>query len=408
MVGLLVAIGTICFTLSAVGWWARRNVADTEVWVERVGPLADDPAVQAALGTWLSDEVIQLINPRELFTEVLPERGRLLAVPLSGAVENFVRDRVDRFLASDRFERLWLVANERAHRAVVRVLRGESDVVLAEGDSVVINLVPVVDAALADIGSASPELLGRQVDLPDLTVDDLPDAAIQRLEQALGVQLDDDFGQFVVYDEGRLAALQDALEAARRWLIVLSVTTVLALGVALWLSDRPRRTALQMLAGLGMGIALVRRLGMRGQRDLLDAIPNQLNRAAAEAVSDRFLGPLLDVTRILLIVLAVIAAVLLISGPYPWAVWLRRRVVELAGGLRGPAGGRDWMRRYRTQIQVGGMAIVVLVLLVADLSFLWLAALAVLVALGWVLLDRLAGAGTEADLPADAGLTRSG
>jgi hypothetical protein len=393
---ILVVIGIVSFTLSAVGWWARRNVADTDVWMQRVGPLADDPAVQAALGTWLGNEVIQLIDPEELFEEVLPERGQLLAGPLSGAVESFVRDRIDGFLASDRFERLWLAANETAHRAIVRVLRGESDVVQAEGDNVVINLVPVVDAALEDVSSASPELLGREVDLPDLSVEDLPDAAIQRLEQALGVQLDDDFGQFVVYDNGRLSALQEALERARRWLIGLSVITVAALGAALWISDRRRRTALQILAGLAIGLAVIRRVGIRGQQELLAAIPNQVNRAAADAVSDRFLGPLLDVTRTLLIVIAVLAAVLVLSGPYPWAVRLRRKTVELARGLGDRttglgerAGGWEWVAQHRTEIQVGGAAIAVLVLLIADLSFLGLAALALLLVLGWILLDRV-------------------
>ncbi|MGH9214503.1 MAG: hypothetical protein ACRD2C_28115 [Acidimicrobiales bacterium] len=132
---LLVVIGTVAFTLSAVGWWARRNVADTQVWLERTGPLAEDPAVQAALGRWLSDEIIALVDPEELFVEVLPERGRLLAAPLSGAVHQFIRDRVEGFLASDRFEQLWLAANERAHRAVVQVLRGDSDLVQASGDT---------------------------------------------------------------------------------------------------------------------------------------------------------------------------------------------------------------------------------------------------------------------------------
>jgi hypothetical protein len=367
-VALLLVIGTLAFTLSAVGWWARRNVSDTEIWMERVGPLAEDPAVQAALGAWLGDEVIQLINPRELFEEVLPERGQLLAVPLSGAVDNFVRERIDRFLASDRFERLWRAANETAHRAAVRVLRGESDVVLAQGDKVVINLVPMIDAALAEVGSASPQILGREVDLPDLSVEDLPEDAIPRLEQALGVQLPDQFGQVVIYDKGKLAALQDGLDRARRWLFALTAVTVIALG---------------------------------GQQELLDAIPNEVNRAAAAAISDRFLGPLLDVTRVLLIVFAVIAAVLVLSGPYPWAVTVRRRALELGRGVEGRMSSREWLRQHRSALQYGAVAVAVLILLVADLSFFGLVVLGLLAAGGWILLDRVAG--DEGEEPAEAG-----
>ena len=396
---LLVAIGTVAFTISAVGWWARRNVADTEVWVQRTGTLAEDPAVQAALGRWLSDEIIELVDPQELFVEVLPERGRLLAAPLSGAVEGFIRERVDHFLASDRFGQLWAVANERAHRAVVRVLRGDSDLVQSSGGTVTIDLVPAINAALADIGSASPELLGREVDIPDVSVDDLPDAARQRLEQALGIDLDEGFGQIVVYDRGRLEALQEGVDQARRLLFAVSALTVVAFGVALWLSDHRRRTLLQMFAGLAIGLTLIRRLGIRGQRELLSSIPDEVNRAAAEAVSDRFLDPLLAVTQTLLVIVAVVAVVTVVTGPYRWAVALRGGTVRLArqavAGVRGAgeqagAGASTaWLQEHRSALQIGAVAVAVAVLLFVDLSFVGLAAMGLLLVGGEVLLSRL-------------------
>lgn len=392
-VAMLLVVGTLAFSLSVVGWWARRSIADTDRWVDRVVPLADDPAVQAALGSWLGDEVLDLVDPTVLFVEVFPERGRLLAAPLEGAVENFVHQRVDRFLASDAFERLWLEANERAHRTAVMVLRGDSDVGQAQGDTVVINLVPTINAALADIGAASPELLGREVELPDLTVDDLPGAATERLEAELGVELDEGFGQFVVYDRDRLGALQDAMDQARRVLVVLSATTVGAVGAALWLSDRRRRTLLQLLAGLAVGLAVIRRLGLRGQRELLVAIPDEINRAAAEVVSDRFLDPLLAGTQTLLVGLAIVGVAAAVTGPYPWAVALRGRAIDV-GRNAGPEGqvGRvasDWVRAHRNALQIGGVVALILVLLVADLSFLGLACLAVLTAGGGILISRV-------------------
>jgi hypothetical protein len=384
-VAVLQVLGVACFTASAVGWWARRNVADTDVWLQRVSTLPADPAVQAAIGDWLGDQVVELIDPRELFVEVLPERGRLLAGPLGGAVEDFVRERVDDFVASDRFAQLWVAANERVHTAVIRVLRGESDAVAAEGNRVVIDLVPAIDAVLADLAAASPDLLGGRVELPEVSVDDVPEVAIRRLERTLGLDLGDDFGQFVVYDHGRLQALQDGLERARRWLIGLSVLSVVALAGALWFSDRRRRTLLQAAAGLALGLALIRRLGLRGQRELLAAIDDATNRDAARAVTDRFLDPLLAVTRNLLWVLAAIAVVALVSGPYPWAVRLRRGLGDVArGGTSGevPARVTAWLGDHAGAVRAGGLIVVLVVLLVADVSFVGLAVLAALVALG--------------------------
>jgi hypothetical protein len=357
--------------------------------MERVGPLADDPAVRAALGTWVSDQVLDAVDPEKLFVEALPERGRLLAGPLAGAVDEFVRARVDRFLASDRFEKLWLEANELAHRAAVRVIRGESDALTTQGDKVVINLVPVIDAALADLGSASPELLGRQVDLPDLSVDDLPKDAIPRLEQALGINLGDNFGQFVVYDHGRLTALQDGIDRARRWLFGLSALTVVALAGALWISDRRRRTLLQMLVGLAIGVAVIRRLGLRGQRELLAAIPDEVNRAAAAAASDAFLDPLLAVTQTILIGLALVAAVAVLTGPYAWAVRIRHRLALLRTGALTPGVTTAWVGAHRGALKVGGLALALLVLLAFNLSFLGVVVLGLAVAGGGIVLGRV-------------------
>jgi hypothetical protein len=396
-VAVLVVLGCTSFTLAAVGIWVRRNVTDTDRWVERAGPLAEDPAVQAALGRWLSDEAVGLVDPATLFDEVLPERGRLLAGPLAGAVEDFVRERIDRFLASDEFATLWVAANERAHRNLVRLLRGDGPNVEAGDDSVTINLVPVINEALARISNASPELLGGQVSLPDLSVEDLPADAVDRLGDALGVDLDDDFGQVTVYDEGRLAALQDGADQARRLLVLVAVTAVVCLAGALALSARRWRTLLQILAGLAIGIALVRRLAIRGNGELLASIDDQVNRNAAAAVTDQFLGPLLDVTRGLLVALAVVAAVAVLTGPYPRVVWLRARVAEGARRARAVAqaqlsrstSGSDgdngpsetWIDIHSGTLQIAGIVVGVLALVLLDLSFVGLLVLAAVVAL---------------------------
>ncbi|HEV7757619.1 MAG TPA: hypothetical protein VGO78_01470 [Acidimicrobiales bacterium] len=409
---VLVVVGCVSFTAAAVGVWVRHNVTDTDVWVARAGPLADDPAVRAALGRWLSDEVIDVVDPAKLLAEVLPERGRVLAVPLAGAVDGFIRDRVDRFLASDQFETLWVAANEQAHRRLVRILRGDAPHVTAGDESVTINLVPVIDEALARISAASPEILGRQVDLPDLSVEDLPKDAVTRLGNALGVHLDDDFGQVTVYDEGRLAALQDAVDQARRLLVLVAVLAVVSLVGALALSGRRRRTLLQILAGLALGIALVRRLGIRAEREVVASITDPVNREAAAAVTDRFLGPLLDVTRGLLVALVVVAAVAVLSGPYPQVVRLRtataagarqlgstiRTQISRPGAGEGEGGDDDrvgaWIETHRGTLQGAGVVVGVLALVLLDLSFVGLVVLAALVGL-FELVVRPAG-GVEA------------
>jgi hypothetical protein len=268
---------------------------------------------------------------------------------------------------------------------VVQVLRDESDVVGARRDRVVINLVPIINEALADIGEASPELFGRTIDIPELEVGAVPALAVTRIERAFDVELSDNFGQFTVYDRGRLEALQDGLQLARRLLVALIVITLVALPLALWLSTRRRRTLLQILAGLAVGVALVRRLAIRGQEELLGSIRLDDVRGAAQVVSDQFVHPLLANTQAILLGLALVAVIALLSGPYRWAVRLRGTVTGFVRVLgRGGsavserAAGAEWVRANRTALQAGGAVVAVLALVVLDLSFVGVAVLAAL------------------------------
>lgn len=192
-----------------------------------------------------------------------------------------------------------------------------------------------------------------------------------------------------MYDHGRLTALQDGLDRARRWLVGLSVLTVVALGGALWISDRRRRTLLQMVVGLAIGIAVIRRLGLRGQRELLAAIPDDVNRAAAAAASDAFLDPLLAVTRTILIGLALVTVAVVLTGPYPWAARLRGRLVALRTGALTPGLTTAWVGAHRGALQAGGLVLALLVLLAFNLSFLGVVVLGLAVVLGGIVLVRV-------------------
>jgi hypothetical protein len=368
VVGFLVVVSCLSLVAGVIGGWARRNFLDTDRFVDRVGPLIDEPSVQEALTVRLTDQLMTLIDPRELFREALPERGQILAVPLANAVEGFVRDRVASFVQSDEFERLWVGAATLAHEAAVRVLEGESEAVLAENGRVTLNLLPAVNAVLQRVTAASPEILGREVDLPDVSVDDVPDVVIARLEDRLGVDLDDGFGRFTVYDQGRLEAVQDGVELFDRLVVVSLPAGLLLAGLAVWLSKRRRRTLLQLSFGLALGMILIRRSSFRLQDDVAALPPTSQGRRAAGAALEQFLQPLTTFAAWTLAALCLIAAVAVLTGDYPWVVGLRRRVAALWARATGTAAERArdeatvaWVRDHRDGLLVlgalGGLAL---------------------------------------------------
>jgi hypothetical protein len=103
----------------------------------------------------------------------------------------------------------------------------------------------------------------------------------------------------------------------------------------------------------------------------------------------------------LLAIAALLLLVALVTGPYPWAVRLRRSVSGMgraaAGSVREgiPASDAAWVAAHRDALLVAGAVVGLLILLVTDLSLLATIIVVVLVGVFELVVVRLA-AGTEA------------
>lgn len=409
---VLVALACVVLVAGLVGLWARRSLLDTGRFVDRAGPLIEEPAVQEALAARLTEQVMVLVDPVALFEEVLPDRGQVLATPLANAVEGFVREQVEDFLATERFERLWAGAVDVAHRAAVRVLRDESEAVTTTDGQVTLNLLPVINAVLAEITARSPEILGGEVDIPEVALDEIPEAAVARIEEAFDVDLGDDFGQYTVYDEGTLAAVQGAIGLFDRLVVLLLPLGVVLAGLALWVSHRRRRTLLQLAAGLALGMVLVRRVGFRAQDEVAALPPRPDGRQAADVALDSFLQPLTSFGAWVLAGALAVAAVAVLTADYPWAVSLRRRARVLWAQAVAATGeqARDEATVARVHehcdaLLAAGVAAGLIVLWFADLSWWGLLLVLALVAAYEVAVQRIAA---RAGPPRGPGMGKDG
>jgi hypothetical protein len=404
-VAVAVALAAVSFTGALVGAWARRSLLNEQVFAQRAAAIGADPAVRAAVAAYLTDQVMTVADPRALFEQALPERGKVLAAPLASAVRGFVGDRITAFTESDDFTRLWTRVATTGHHELIRVIRRESEVVSARGDTVVVDLVPVINAALARIGEISPELFGRPIDLPTLTADNVPEGARRRLAAVLGRDLSPQFGVIEIRGGGdALRAAQDGVRLFDVLVWFLAVAAVGSAALALWLSDRRRRTLLQLTVALAVATVLARRLALGLTGELLAQV-RDANRAAATVIAGVFVQPLLDATHVVLVVLLAVAVVALISGPYRPAVWLRgqvrRRLAGAAAAVGRSAsdhagnGAVDWARGHRGALQGIGAGVALVVLVLADLSWPGVIALAVLSSAYLAVVSWLSGPGAQ-------------
>lgn len=157
---VMIVLACLLAPLSVASVWASTVISDTDRYVETVAPLIDDPAVQDALATKVTATVVASLDVEALTTEALqtiadqpnvPPRVAdalpALAVPLVNGVEGFTRDQVEKVLASPQFAQVWAEVNRVAHEQVVKLLEGnQGGVVSAQGDTITLNLAPIIAA----------------------------------------------------------------------------------------------------------------------------------------------------------------------------------------------------------------------------------------------------------------------
>lgn len=396
---ILVALAILVFTVTVPAAWGARTVLNTDRYVATVGPLADDPAVQASIATKLTDQVFAALNVETVLSDALAQlgdRAPLLAAPLTSAMRGFVQDQVEKVVASQPFQSFWVAANRFVHTQVLAILRGEGDTVSVREGKVMLNLLPLVNLALGSIQGVASDLVGSGVTLPQITADEIPSQAIPKLEQALGIDLPEDYGQIVVYDSEDLAALQQTLYLFERILVLLLILIPILVAASLWVSTRRRRTLIQLTTGAAVGLVVIRRIAIIARDDLFDRVDTQ-RFPSVRVLTNELMDSLFRYTGVLLVIVLLALVIALITGPYPWAIQTRAWVADMARGLAAVFGGEAvaqtgrmrWVREHRDALMLGGAIVAVALLLVFDLSLWGFAIVAVLLALFEVALSRL-------------------
>jgi hypothetical protein len=410
---LLVVIAALGVTLSVIGVWAGRTTLNTDRWVETVTPLDKDPAVRAAVSVYLTDQVFKTLNVDQRVKEALPPKAAFLASPLTGQVHGFVQSSVNKVLASDQFAQLWPAINRAAHKQIMTILNNDSTVVRSNGDTVTLNLLPIVNEVLVGLEQQVPTLFGKQLNLPTLTNGEIPAGLQTKVEDALGVTLPANFAAIPIYQGNQLSAAQKAVVQIKQYLTLLVVGSILALALALWISPRRRRTTLQFGLWLIIFVVTLTALIRNIRAQLIEQVPGGVLRSGVDAAVQIVFVTLRERGTQLLWLGIVIAVVAYLVGPGRAAVALRRWAGEAWHflGERGSrfgavakAEGPGFARANLDPLRIGGvvMAGVLLLFFTSWSGLFWIA-----IALGLyeMLVTAVAGVAHEpiAEPPSSAG-----
>ena len=307
--------------LAVVASWAHDQMSNTDRYVQTVAPLADDPAVQNAVVTRITDAITSRLDVEAVSQDAvdalasrgLPPRAaaslQALLPALDNGVDNFVKTQVRKLVESDAFKAAWEQANREAHTQMVALLTGKTgDAVEVKGNAVQLNLAVLIETVKTKLVDAGFTLAEK---LPTVTA------------------------EFTLFQSADLAKAQTGFRLLSALSKALPVLALLLLGAAVFLSRRRRRTL--MAASLAVAASMLA-LGaaLNGFRIVyLDAVPtDQLPADAAAVIYDQVVWFIRLNLRALLVLFLAIAFVAWVSGPEPAPVAVRRATTRALDVVR--------------------------------------------------------------------------
>jgi hypothetical protein len=227
-VWLLIIAGGILIFVANAGIWVDRQVYDSDNFVNSTNEIFEDPEVQALLADRLTERIVTSADISGRLSEELPERLRVLALPIATAARDFIHDAVVRILESDGFARLRTRILEVFHTNLIRVIEDDDDLLSTDSGTLTIDLRPVLQEVAADLGVDPDSPVVARLDLPE-------DAGVIEVNQ-----------EAFAWSYAIAAAFEELI-------IVVLVAGIVCLGLAILIA-RNRRSAVR---NVGIAVALV-------------------------------------------------------------------------------------------------------------------------------------------------------
>ena len=332
LAGIVLVLACLSILFSTVAVWTHQVAFNTGRFTTLVSTVIADPAVVDPLAARISAQVVTALDVQTRIANRLPDIAKPLAPALTTQIQDAIDRRLQVALTNPKVQAALTQTIEFAHQRIMNLLRGNSDAITVVDGYVVVEVWPVVGAALEQLQTIG--LIPADVQLPDLSNPQPPGILSGRLSTALGITLPADFGTIQLMPADKLLAYQGYVKAFDIIVVVLIVLSVVLVALALWLSTRRRRMVLYL--GLGTLVAfLLARMAIHGiENFLLAGIANGDLAGAIRDIVDAVVADLRSVTSLI-----VIATIIVVIAAYLWGrpKWVTQ-VVSVASDAAGRGG----------------------------------------------------------------------
>lgn len=363
----LVVAALLGVLVSALALWAHAVVFDTDAYVRVVAPVAADPEVRTDVAEYVAAKAVQAVDLEARLEDALPSDAGLAAPALTHALQQFLVDEIEKFLATGLAQRLWVDVNRFAHQQLLAALQDDDRFVTVGRSDVKLNLLPLVAVALQKLEDRIPDLLGKDVTLPRIDPATAPEDIRTLLQDALGRELPADFGSVTLLRGDAGYEAKRALKLFNDLVIVVVILTAALVAAALLVSVRRWRTALWLGLGALVAFAAARVVEVQLERATVEAIKSQGGAAVARSVLTSAVASLNGFLVWIAVAGVVVAVAGFLAGRRTWLDGMGRGFAELFGvssDLSTPdtRAGR-WLAGHLDVLRITGVGVAVVVLL---------------------------------------------
>lgn len=396
---------------STLAVWTHQVALNTNRFTALVENVVTDPALVAPISARVSAQVVDALDVQTRIADTLPGPSKVLAPALANAVEEAIDRRLQVALADPRVQQGLIAALSLTHEHVVALLRDKGDATSVVDGYVVLNVFPIVGAALAELQAMG--IIPASVQLPDLSSGEPPDILSGRLATALGITLKPGFGTIQLMPADRLVAARNVVRIFDIVVIALLILTAVLVALALWLATSRRK----MVIALGIGTILaflIARLALNTARDAVIAgIADQDVAGAMRTVVDALFADLRSLTILIVIATAIVAIAAYLWGRPQWLVETSEAVSGAAPGAASSAAASvasqgaavpstervtAVARAHRIRIERAGLVAIGFIVLWLAIG-LGVALLGLALVIGWELIVAQLKRGSLADDP---------
>jgi hypothetical protein len=244
----LVVLGAVIALVAALNVWVKRQALSTDNWTNSSSRLLENDQVRQALSVYLVNQVYSNVNVPQQLQQRLPAQLDPIAPQIAVGLEQASIRVVDNLLGRPRIQKLWKEANRRAHQAFMNLLNGKHNLLVSSNGNVVLNLRPLLEKVVQELGFGEKAL----AKLP-------PDAA-----------------QITVMKSDQLSTARSGVKVVRVLSYLLFFLVIALFAVAMWIS----RTRRSILLGAGIGVLVVGLLVLVVRRYLGNYLVDQLTSNA--------------------------------------------------------------------------------------------------------------------------------